>query len=723
MVSDYYGLKLSIQKLRTLTNTDCNGTTLQGMVEGAEKIGFNAVAVSGNIEELIAEITSNKMELPAVIHTKENHYVVLESYKKNKFYLIDPMIGIKTLSYSEFKKIWSGYTINFFVTGKFVTGNYRKGIIFKFLPIFKNQIGIFAGIFFLSLIVTISGLMSAYAFQTVIDGFALTNVSIKEESHKTENTSSENEKLNPMVTLTKLISNSRIDLNVIFMVLIGIYLLNTIFKFIRSYLLSFMARKVDIALILEYIKHLIDIPMKAIASRLTGDYMSRLSDISIIRSAISTATITIMLDSVMLVIGSVLLFLQNAKLFAISVLMVVLYIIIVAVYRRPISKINYSIMEGNALVQSYFKEVIEGAETIKANCAEIHVQKKIEIKIEHFINKIFCGNIVYASQEALLSFVEMTGVVMILWTGFGMVMDNVMTVGQLMTFYVLLSYFTGPIKNLMSLQPTIQRAIVAAERINDILEIEVEQQQGKIKEFDFRTIKFNHVLFRYGSRKLILDDISLEIAKGEKVALIGESGCGKTTLVKLLLDFYKVEDGEIKIAEDKIEDIDMGYLRSKIAYVCQDTFLFSDSIINNLKLGNQAASMEDVEEACRMSKADEFINNLPLKYHTYLEENGKNISSGQRQRLAIARALLKHPDILILDEATSNLDTHTENGIKNTISSLGRNITCIIIAHRLNTIKECDKIYVMGNKKILESGTHEELIRNKCYYSSLYKKR
>lgn len=328
-------------------------------------------------------------------------------------------------------------------------------------------------------------------------------------------------------------------------------------------------------------------------------------------------------------------------------------------------------------------------------------------------------------QSSLKTFVQLVGEVVILWVGGMSVIKGNMTIGSLITFNSLLIYFLDPIKNLVDLQPQMQTAVVAADRLGEILDLEAEKKEDEYNKLSPNSLKGDIEIvdldFRYGTRKLVLQDINMSIKKGESIAFVGESGSGKTTLAKLLLKLYLAEKGEILIEGNNIKDIQIEVLRDKIAYIPQETFLFSGSIYDNLTLGLDETNLEEVIEASKKAQAHDFINELPLRYDTRLEENGSNLSGGQRQRLAIARAMLKNPDILILDEATSNLDAITERTLDNTINEYARDMTTIFIAHRLSTIKNCDKIYVFEKGKIIESGSHLELIKLGGRYARLVK--
>ncbi|MDU2592176.1 MAG: ATP-binding cassette domain-containing protein, partial [Paeniclostridium sordellii] len=295
----------------------------------------------------------------------------------------------------------------------------------------------------------------------------------------------------------------------------------------------------------------------------------------------------------------------------------------------------------------------------------------------------------------------------------------------LLTFDALLAYFLTPIENIINLQPTVQTALVAAERLSEILDLELEKSEQEDKKIKPNTIKgnieFKNVDFRYGTRQLILKDINMTIKKGERIALVGESGSGKTTLAKLLLNFYKCEKGEILVNDYNLLDINIESLRDKIAYISQETFLFNGTILENLMLGNPYLTYEEVIDACEKAQIHDFINSLPLRYNTLVEENGSNFSGGQKQRLSIARAILRKPEILIMDEATSNLDSITEKAIERTIHKFSEGMTTIIIAHRLSTIMRCDNIYILEKGEIKEKGNHKELLNQKGRYYKLWK--
>lgn len=309
-----------------------------------------------------------------------------------------------------------------------------------------------------------------------------------------------------------------------------------------------------------------------------------------------------------------------------------------------------------------------------------------------------------------------------MWFGGSLVLKGEVTIGELISFNALLAYFIQPIGRLINLQPQLQEAIVASDRLGEILDLELEKSDDEsIKpETLAGCISLENVSFAYGMRDNVLNDINISIHNGEKIALVGESGSGKTTIAKLLMGFYKIDQGKIILNNYYIDDIDKETLRSKISYISQDSFFFSGTIKENLEFVGDDVTYEKMVDACKKAHIHEYIESLPLKYKTPLEEKGSNLSGGQRQRLSIARALLKKPEILIMDEATSNLDSITERAIQRTLEECTENVTTIVIAHRLSTIKKCQKIYVMDKGRIIEEGSHRELLDKGGYYYRLW---
>jgi ATP-binding cassette subfamily B protein len=493
----------------------------------------------------------------------------------------------------------------------------------------------------------------------------------------------------------------------------------------RSQLLLLLSQKFDISLILGYYQHVLKLPMNFFETRKTGEIISRLLDASKVRDAISGAALSMMVDTLMVIAGGIILYAQSPFLFGITCIIIPLYTVIVIGFRKPFENINRKQMENNATLTSYIVESINGIETVKAYNAEFTANFETEKKFVVLLKSIFKLGTVHNLQGSIKGAIQATGGIVILWIGAMQVMKGNLSMGQLITFNALLTYFLDPIQNLINLQPTMQTAVVAAERLGEILDLEPEMEENESKKICPSSLKgrilLQNIDFRYGTRQLALKNINLTIEQGEKIALVGESGSGKTTLIKLIMHFYPYEKGEILINGNNIKDIQLDTLRQKIAYIPQDTFFFSGTICENLCLGiDPETDLEQIVNACKMAKAHDFINELPLRYHTMLEENASNLSGGQKQRLAIARAILKNPDILIMDEATSNLDSTTEKAISETINDF-EGITTIIIAHRLSTIMRCDRIFVMEKGEVVEFGSHQELMKIRGKYFDLWK--
>lgn len=691
-ISKQYGLKIPISKIREVAGTDNEGTSAYGVVKAAEALGFTAKGVKASKpEDIFGEFPK-----PAIAHVIIDksllHYVVIHKVTKKEILIADPAKGIVKYTPEEFFKIWSGVLILMVPSAKFEKGDETKGLFQRFWGLIKVQKYLLVNIFVSSILITILGIIGSFYFQFLIDDI--------------------------------LPNNLNKSLLVISIAMIGLAVFRIITEFFRSMLLVHMSQNIDIPLLLGYYNHVIDLPMNFFGTRQVGEIISRFNDASKIRDAISSAALTVMIDTVMAIAGGIILYMQSSKLFFTCFIPIVCYLILVFVFKKSLENVNREVMEDNSKLTSYLVESIEGIETVKAFNGERKVNLETEKKFVKFIKSVFKYGYVNNLQGSLKNLVKGVFGIVVLWIGAYYAIKGEITIGTLISFNALLAYFIEPIERMINLQPELQSAMVAADRLGEILDLETEKAKNEDKKINPNTllgdISLKNVDFRYGTRQLVLKNINMDIKPGEKIALVGESGSGKTTIAKLLMDFYDVEKGEVTINNYNIKDINKEVLRDKIAYISQDSFFFSGTIKENLEFANSEATYEDIIDVCKKAQIHDYINSTPTRYETLLEEKGTNLSGGQRQRLAIARALIKKPEILIMDEATSNLDSITEKAIENTIEECTKDVTTIIIAHRLSTIMRCDRIYVMDKGEIIEEGNHEQLLRKHGYYYRLW---
>lgn len=691
-ISKQYGLKIPISKIREVAGTDMQGTSAYGVIKAAEAIGFTAKGVKASKpEDIFGEFPK-----PAIAHViiEGNllHYVVIHKVTEKEILIADPAKGIVKYTPDEFFKIWTGVLILMVPAATFEKGDETKGLFQRFWGLIKVQRNLLINIFVASILITVLGIIGSFYFKFLIDDILPNN-------------------------LSKGLTSISIA-----MIILATFKIIT--EFFRTLLLMHMSQNIDIPLLLGYYNHVIDLPMNFFGTRKVGEIISRFNDAGKIRDAIGSATLTVMIDVVMAIVGGIILYMQSSKMFYMCFIPLVLYLILVAVFKKPLEDVNRDMMEDNSKLTSYLVESIEGIETVKAFNGERTVNLETEKKFIHYIKSVFKYGYVNNMQSSLKGAVKGIFGIGILWIGAYLALKGEITIGTLISFNALLAYFIEPIERMINLQPELQSAMVAADRLGEILDLEKEKAENEDKKVNPATllgdINLKNVDFRYGTRQLVLKDINMNIKPGEKIALVGESGSGKTTIAKLLMDFYDVEKGEVIINSYNIKDINKEVLRDKTAYISQDSFFFSGTIRENLQFVNPDVTYEDMIDACKKAQIHEYINSLPTRYETLLEEKGANLSGGQRQRLAIARALLKKPEILIMDEATSNLDTITEKAIENTIEDCTKNVTTVIIAHRLSTIKRCDRIYVLEKGEIIEEGTHETLLEKKGYYYKLW---
>lgn len=506
-------------------------------------------------------------------------------------------------------------------------------------------------------------------------------------------------------------------------VFLGISLTSTFISFVRQWILMHLSIKIDIPLMLGYFEHIYKLPMKFFASRKTGDITTRFSDAFTIKDIFTSIALSLIMDISMALITGVILFQMNPKLFAVIIMMTLISIVLVFIFKQPYKKINEEQMQQSSILNSEIIEGLRAVETIKGNANEDIELESIEREYIKSLRISYKEGMLSNVQSTISSVISGVGNLVLLYVGIMQVINNNMTLGSFMAFNTLAGYFMDPIGNLVSLQLSIQEANISMKRLSEIMDYEREQkserQYQEISSID-GDIKLEHVTFRYGNRKPALDDVSFIIEKGQKVALVGASGSGKSTIAKLLLKYYEPEAGDITIDGMDISEYKNDDIRHAISYVPQNIELFSKSIYDNIRVTRQSATLDEVKEAAKAADAHEFIKRLPMQYYTYLEEAGNGLSGGEKQRIALARAFLKENQFYIMDESTSNLDFATENIIFDMIYNKFRKKTMLIIAHRLATVKNCDKIIVMDKGKIVEQGTHQQLLERKEQYYRLW---
>lgn len=666
------------------------GTSVYGVVEAAQKLGFSTKAVRASKKEEIFDDLPTPLIAHVIIDNILLHFVVVHKITKKYILVADPAKGMIKYKPEEFFKIWSDVLIFLVPTTKFEKGDNTKGIYERFWGLIKVQKSLLLNIFIASILITILGIAGSFYYKFLIDDI--------------------------------LPNTLRDNLHSLSMAMLTLLIFKILTEFFRKMLFLYMSQNIDIPLMLGYYNHVIKLPMNFFGTRKVGDIISRFNDGDKIRNAISSVTLTLMVDVLMATVGGIILYIQNAKLFFICFVPIVLYIILVFGFKNKLKKVNRNVMENNANLTSYLVESLQGIETVKAFNGENLVQIKTENKFLKFIKSCFNHGFIYNIQETLLNSVSGIFGICLLWLGGVLVLKGEITIGELISFNALLAYFIEPISRLINLQPQLQEAIVASDRLGEILDLEVEktEYENMKPETLAGNIKLKNLNFAYGLKDNVLNDISIDIRPREKIALVGESGSGKTTIAKLLMGFYKVNEGKITLNNYNIDDIDKEVLRNKISYISQESFFFSGTIKENLEFACDGVTYEKIIDVCKKAQIHDYIDSLPLRYETPLEEKGSNLSGGQRQRLSIARALIKEPEILIMDEATSNLDSITEKAIQKTLEECTQNVTTIIIAHRLSTIKKCNRIYVMDKGKIIEEGSHRDLLNNNGCYCKLW---
>ena len=690
MISRYYGKKIPVSKIREFAKTDKQGTNLYGLIEAGKRIGLDLNGYEIDFQSLK---DFNHPLIAHIINEKGyDHFVVVEKQKGDKLYIVDPAQGRYIITSSEFHKVWTNIILTVQKKDNFNSDIAYPSTLKFFKDILKGSSLLLLLIVSISLVINTIGISGALFLQ-FLTGFIIPS-NVIQNLHK-------------------------IAIGFLFL-----YLANALIKFIRFQLILHISLKIDFMLMNKYLKFVLKLPSNFFDTRKNGEILSRFTDITKIREALSSVTVTLLVDSVMIIVGSIILYLQNAKLFLAIATFFPILIISFILLKKPFDKYNRESMEMEAEMNSELIDTFNGSKTIKIFNAEHQIFEKNESNFKKYISKVNNLNIYSNIQVSLNDMLKSLITLFVLWVGSYEVINDNMTLGSMLAFNALILFYLSPLERLINVQSTLQSAFVAARRMMEITELESENTNVENKDkFKFNNqIHIKNLNFQYGCRFNVLHNINLKIFKGKKVAIVGESGSGKSTIGKILAGFYDDYQGNIYIDNTNIRDINLHTYRNNLSYVSQKTFLFNDTVLNNLKIGvNSTVSNKKIIESCNKAFILDYILSLPHQFETMIDRDGDSLSGGQQQRLSIARALIKNSPVYIFDEATSALDTKSESEIMNTIDDLvSEGKTALVISHKLKNIKNADIIYTLKNGEIVEEGSHQFLLNLKGEYYSMW---
>lgn len=664
----YYGGDIPLSNLVELTNTTKNGTNLLELKKTAKTLGLDAIGYKVSELSKLSEI--DRPFIAQLNISNNTHFVVVYKIKEDKILMMDPSKGKVLIDIFEFSNLWTSYIMIFIPYRKLSIYSSLKEINKIILSIILNNKKLILDIFFISLIFTISSCILTYYFQV------LTNDNYN-------------------------------NINLITLIFLIILFYKVISNYFKNKLLIYLTRKIDLSLMMITYNKLLLLPYNYYKNKTTGEIISRINDINIIKSSLSKIIITVLLDGLIFITSGIILYCINYKLFIFLLIISLIYLIIILLTKNIIKKLINNIQINNSKISSFLVETLTNYETIKGLNIHLRQSKKYENIYLNLLNDnntyLKLNNIINLCKELLEGITN----IFIIFMGINLYINNELELSTLITFNYLYPYFTNYLNNIFDLYSEYSYMINSIKRLNNLFDVE-SISLDKSNLIVNGNISFNNVSFKY-TDKLVLNNINFKIKDKEKVLLIGSSGSGKSTILKLIFKYYQIERNYISINNYDINDYKLMDIRSNIVYISQNEKLFNDTIKSNIILDSNV-NEEEFLSVVKLTMVDEIIKDDLLGYNKIIEEDAVNLSGGQRQKIILSRALLRKSKIILIDEGLNQIDINTERIILKNIFNKYKDKTFIIVSHRLNNMDLFDKVLSLENNNI------NVIERNDSYY-------
>lgn len=700
IIAKHYGKLITLQEIRELSETTRTGSSLLKLSDAAEVIGFKSIGVKINYQQL------TEAPLPLIAHWNKSHFVVVYKIKNNRVYVSDPSFGLITYAIDEFIQNWigtnadqstkEGIVLLLEITPKFRELDWDKAdkrsfkFLFQYLFKYKNLltqllIGLIVG--------SMLQLVFPFLTQSIVD-----------------------------------IGIQNNDIDFIYVVLIAqlmLFIGQTGVNVFRSWILLHLSTRINISLVSDFFIKLMNLPIAYFDTRMTGDIMQRIGDHRRIENLLTGSTLNTLFSLMNLFVFGIVLIYYNLTIFFIFVIGSIIYVIWILFFLKRRKELDHKRFSQLSQEQSSVIELINGMQEIKMHNAEKQKRWKWEF-VQARLFKVSIQSLTLEQTQGVgSSFINEIKNIIITFTSAILVIEGSITLGMMLSIQYIIGQLNGPITELVGFIQTTQDAKISLERLGEIHDKEDEENRKKQMITNVKLnqdFKLEKISFRYtGNDENVINDLNVNIPANKITAIVGSSGSGKTTLMKLLLKFYEPNSGSIRYGDDFLISISHRAWRSNCGVVMQEGYIFNDTIAYNIAVGEDTIDRERLLSAVKTANIYDFIQSLPLGFNTKIGNEGMGISTGQKQRLLIARAVYKNPGLLFFDEATSALDANNERIIMNNLNTFFANKTVVIIAHRLSTVKHADQIIVLEDGKIMEIGNHETLLNKKGMYFNLVK--